>query len=619
MCKFFSFLLFQQHIFHFQQTKKQPRKSGAAGVVGLFVMVVQQLVGLALEVAVVEHIHQGVLVGLLDGHIAVGGVQAGSTGGSALDLGAGDGLTAAHDTAAGAGHDLDEVVLLLAGLDGLQDLAGIGQAGSHTDLHIDAVIGDGELLDAVITADTALGDGFQGVGIVTLDQTAQDSLGNTAGGTEDDTAAGADAEGHIAGLGGHGLEVDTVGIDHADQLGGGQDHIGVLLAEGVGIGTLGLHLLGGTGHDGDDLGLLALGVLLVAVVLLQDGGEHLLGRAAGGDIGLELGELVLHELDPGGAAGGQQGQGAAVGNTVQELGRLLHDGQVGGVGGVVDLVEAHAVQGGDDLAHGVLALGQAEGLGHGNTDGGSDLGHHAGVLVAQGVPDLGHVVVDGQRTGGADHAALAAGDAVGGGQVPVEGGADIGLGAAVGEAQDTDALDLRADADTVAAEDALVGIADDGGGGEVHLHLLAVVVETDIVDAVLVGQLLQGALAVLVAGGAVAAVGGQQQLDDELAVLAQALGVGVDDHAVPGLLGAGGEAAAAVVLDGAQTAGAEDGELGLVAQGGDLDTGLADDGQQIFLIGKFNFFTVNRNKAHCDPSLCFHVNCIEVTVIFTRH
>ena len=76
----------------------------------------QQLVGLALEVAVVEHIHQGVLVGLLQNHAAVNLIQAGSTVGGRLMIQMG-GLTAAHDTAAGTSHDLDEVVLLFPGLE----------------------------------------------------------------------------------------------------------------------------------------------------------------------------------------------------------------------------------------------------------------------------------------------------------------------------------------------------------------------------------------------------------------------------------------------------------------------------------------------------------------------
>ncbi len=128
------------------------------------------------------------------------------------------------------------------------------------------------------------------------------------------------------------------------------------------------------------------------------------------------------------------------------------------------------------------------------------------------------------------------------------------------------------------------------------------VLKADIVDAQLVGQLLQLASAVLVTGSAVPAVGGQQQLHDELAVLAQTLGMGVDHHAVPGLFRAGGEEAASVVLHHAQTAGAENGQLRLVAQGRNLETGLADDGQNILLVGKFYLFSVDCNSTHdCPP------------------
>ena len=84
---------------------------------------------------------------------------------------------------------------------------------------------------------------------------------------------------------------------------GGQNDVGIFLAVGVSIGTLRFHLLGGTGHDGNNVGLLAGSVLLIPVVFLQNSGEHLLGAAAGGDILLKLRILVLHKLNPGRAAG----------------------------------------------------------------------------------------------------------------------------------------------------------------------------------------------------------------------------------------------------------------------------------------------------------------------------
>lgn len=562
----------------------------------------QKLVGFALEVAVVEHVHQRVLVGLLDGHAAVRFVQSLSAGLCPAHLGAVDRLAAAHDASAGAGHDLNEVVLLLAGFHGLQHLPGVCQTGSHADLHIQTVVGNAEFPDALIAPCAALRDRTQGCRVVALDQTAQNRFRHAAGSAEDHAAAGADAEGHIAGFGRKRLKVDAVGVDHPDQLGGGEHVIRVLPLVGVALLALRLHFLGGTGHDGDYDGLFPLGVGLVPVVILQDCGEHGLRRTAGGDIFLEFRILVLHELDPRGAAGGHQWQIGASLDPLQKFRGLFHNGQVGGVGGVEDLVEAHAVQRRYDLAHGVLALGQTEGFTDGHADGGSDLGDHAGVLVTQRLPDVGHVVVNGQGAGGADHAALSAADAVGHSHLAVEGGGHGSVRAAVGKGQNADPLKLRARPDTAAAQDALVGVADDGGRGKVYGLDLPVIFKADIVDAQLVGQLLQLAPAVLVTGGAVPAVGGQQQLHDELAVLAQTLGMGVDHHAVPGFFRAGGEEAASVVLHHAQTAGAENGQLRLVAQGRDLETGLANDGQNILLVGKFYLFSVDCNSTHdCPP------------------
>ncbi len=81
--------------------------------------------------------------------------------------------------------------------------------------------------------------------------------------------------------------------------------------------------------------------------------------------------------------------------------------------------------------------------------------------------------------------------------------------AAAGKVQIADALHLVADAHTVAAEDALVEVHRNGGTGEVHLYVLARIVEADVVDAEADRHLLQTAGAVLLAGGAVAAVRGE--------------------------------------------------------------------------------------------------------------
>ena len=560
-------------------------------------LVVQQLVCLALEQSFVEGHNHGVLVGLLDDGQIVGIVDALGTGGLGAVAGSGR-LAATHDAAAAAGHDLDEVVVDLSGLDLLHDLAGMNQAADDANAQGPAVVIELEGLNGIVAANAAFRDGVQSYLVVLRNQTAQHCLGNATGDAEDDAAAGTEAEGYVAGLRRQAGEINAGVADHADQLRGGDDNIRILLALGEAVGPLGLHLLGGTGHDGDHHRALALGVLGIAIPLLDQSGHHALGRTAGGQILLELRILIGNELDPGGAAGGQQRQFDTSFHTVEELGGLLHNRQVGGERSVVDLVEAQAVQDVDDFAHNALAALNAEGVAHGHTDGGGYLSHHTDLGITQSFPNLVGVGVDADGAGGAVDTALAAVDAEGLCNLLVEGGHHHGVGAAEGEAQCADALELVAGADTVAAEDALVGIADDGGGAGVHLVDLSGVGKADLGDAQTVGQHLQITFAALDAGGAVAAVGGQQQLQNQLAVALDAAGVGENHHAVPGLLGAGGKGPAAVILHGTQTAGAEGGNLGVIAQGGDIDTGVPNNAQHIFFIGKLDFPSVNGHSSH---------------------
>ena len=91
-----------------------------------------------------------------------------------------------------------------------------------------------------------------------------------------------------------------------------------------------------------------------------------------------------------------------------------------------------------------------------------------------------------------------------------------GVGAPEGKAQRADALELLTGADAVAAENALIGVADDGRGAVVDLPGRAGIFKPNLGDAQPVGQPLEVALAALDAGGAVPAVGRQQQLQNQL-------------------------------------------------------------------------------------------------------
>lgn len=103
-----------------------------------------------------------------------------------------DGLSAAADTAAGAGHDLDEDIVGLAALYPADKLLGVLQTVGHGHLQGGAVEVNGGLLDGVDVAPYGVklqpGQGLAGVELV---GGAQGGLHNAAGSAEDGAGAGA--------------------------------------------------------------------------------------------------------------------------------------------------------------------------------------------------------------------------------------------------------------------------------------------------------------------------------------------------------------------------------------------------------------------------------------------
>ena len=108
--------------------------------------------GLA-QVGLIDLLDHGVLVALAVLHAGVLLVQGlgpqGAQVGEGAHGGRVQGLAAAVDTAAGAGHELHEVILQLAGADAVQHHLGVVQAGGHA--HPDGLAGQlvGGLLDAL--------------------------------------------------------------------------------------------------------------------------------------------------------------------------------------------------------------------------------------------------------------------------------------------------------------------------------------------------------------------------------------------------------------------------------------------------------------------------------------
>ena len=92
---------------------------------------------------------------------------------------------------------------------------------------------------------------------------------------------------------------------------------------------------------------------------------------------------------------------------------LLDGGEVGGEGGVIDLVHPHVFQGSDQLVQGVGAAGRPKASPTATRTAGSDLDHRADLGVMDGPPGLADLVIDRDGAGGADGGALPTADAVG--------------------------------------------------------------------------------------------------------------------------------------------------------------------------------------------------------------
>ena len=361
-----------------------------------------------------------------------------------------------------------------------------------------------------------------------------------------------------------------------------------------------LELLGHAGHHRHHEHVLRVDVVLLGPPVLDDRALHLVGALAAGQVGQQVAVVVLGVVDPAGGAARDHGQHAALGQPLEQLGALLHDGQVRAEVHVVHPLEAQAAHGRGHLAGDGGADGIAEFLAQRRAHRGSRLGDHMLAGLEGGV-DLVDLAVLHQRAGGTDVHALAALDAGGIGKAAIFRRGHDGGEAAVLKAQDAQAVGVLAALHTTAAEYALAGVSHQAGSQAVHEGLGMLAGEGVIPRAGQLGHVQQLAVAVLVALLAVLVVVGQQQLHAVAAGVHRRGGADADLHALAdGIDAAGHQAARAGGFDEAHAAGA------LVAlavvegtQGRDLiaaGLGGFEDGQALLdLIGNALDFDVQ----HC--------------------
>ena len=485
-----------------------------------------------------------------------------------------DGLTAAAGAAAGTGHDLHEVILHLAGAQGLDELAGVLQAAGHGHPDGGALNVEGGFLPAVQTPDVPEGvrrridPGDQVV------SRAQSRFHHAAGGAEDHAGAGTHAQGRVKLLFRQGVDVDVLRADHPVDFPGGQHQIHVRIAAGVlHHRQIRLLLLGKAGHHGDAANPMGVHADEFGEVALGHRAEHLLGALGGGQILYHIRVLALQEPDPARAAGGEHGPGVLVRlcQMLQEFAALFHNGQVGGEVGVKHIPEAHPPQGSHQPLDGGLLPGQTQALAPGGPDGGGNLHHRHQVLVAEHVEGPLGVIPLPQGPHRTVGDALAAQGAVRFPDGPAAGDVHGGPGTGVGQIPDVQALDLVAHLDTAHTLDALAGVPDQGEGvvppGGGNLFMIVQVGQTQVVC-----QLLQLTVAAADAVGAVAVMLAQNQLHIHPPGLPDPGGVGIDLHAFPDVVVAGGhQLLDAGDLHHAHPAGGDFVQILQVAQAGHVD------------------------------------------------
>ena len=391
---------------------------------------------------------------------------------------------------------------------------------------------------------------------------AHGGLHHTARGAKDHTRARAKAQRRVERLLNQRIHAHVTRADHAHHLAHRQRnvHIGrAVLAHHARQRALGL--LGRARHHGHHKQALGLHAQHLGVIGLGDGAEHLLRRLGRGQAVDKLRIARLYKAYPAWAAAREHGPTAAVAlalggltQALEQLGALLHNGEVGREVGVEHVLKAYAAQCAGQALDGGLLARNAELLAPGTTHGRRNLHQHDLVGIGERIEHGLGVVALAQRTRGAMRNALAARDAVGLADRRAPAGAHGSMRGAVGQVPNAQSLHALAYLDAAHAFNALVVFADDG---EIVVPTLArqMLLIRQVKNAQVVGDGLQVAVAAAHAARALRIVLGQQQLHVGSAGLACLGAVGVDHHAVEHVVVAGGnQLVAALDLDHAHAA-----------------------------------------------------------------
>ena len=218
---------------------------------------------------------------------------------------------------------------------------------------------------------------------------------------------------------------------------------------------------------------------------------------------------------------------------VEELGRLLHDRQVGGEARVEHGVEADLLERRrQPLEHHAHAFALAVTFEQRGRHGRGHLRDHHGVGVGQGRDHVVHLVALHDRPGGAHAGALAAVHALAHVEPDAEAGGHLGLEPPAHEVDGAHALHVVTGRHAAAAEHALVGVAPQRRRADVHRVLLAHADVAVLAHTQIAGERGELAVAAAHAAQAVLRVARDEQFHDRAPRLEHPRRVRVHRHAL---------------------------------------------------------------------------------------
>ena len=483
-----------------------------------------------------------------------------------------DRLTATGDTAAGAAHDFNEGPVSFAGSDLFHNFVCSLGAGCNCDLDGHTCDLKGSFLECLVAADSFVNDFSVIVAGEPVVSGSECCFHNTAGGTEDDSCAGIFTERIVKFFIGQVDEVQTLTLDHARELTGGDGNINVRNTCSILIIALDFVLLSSTRHDSNDVNVLGVDAFLFCVPGLDDRTGHLHRGLAGGQM-IDFVRIVLFaETDPTGRARGDHRENTAVLNAVEKFGSFFNDGNVSTEVDVEDLVCTETAERCNHLAFNTGTDRHAEFFTECCTDSGS--GHHDDMLggISESCPNLFGVVLFGECAGRANDGTLTAGDTGSIVEIQLECLTDIGIDTTVVCTEDTDEL-LVTNSDTAAAEDTLVVVTDKVGSGIVDCEFRLEAFKCGSGYTVVIAELLQFAVGGTRAGKALLVVGGKNQFERHLARCLNLCGIGLDFHTFGDrVYTCGNETACAGCFNNADTACTNGIDFLHIAEGGDFNT-----------------------------------------------